>query len=410
VALLALVLGSAYWVWRSGDTSGWQDNGEYADLAVAATPFATAGPVATMVVMDEMYATEPAPSPTSTAPTLTPIVVTPMPTDRDVFAAATRVMEATRLAAEIGTATPTPPNLVTATFTPTPFVIINTPTPGNQATAVYEQMLAQAEALTTGTPTPFPTNAVTATPRVTGTARPLDEDYWGGEGEAAVTPTSTPVFVLLSDEEALANYVWPTATPVPTPTALPAVLYGKIGFRSEMLGWQRTFVVDPDGGNLAILVNSWSYDEMLVRERLSPDRRYYVFQDTGLNGTDLFLGYADGRPPAKLTSVGKGLAYDPAWSPSQERIVFASNQEGDDDIFVVEIRGLDGPNPRVSKLTNGDTWESDKHPSYSPSGDQIVFYSNRTGRSQIWVMNADGTDAHIVFEVAADCWDPVWFK
>ena len=96
--------------------------------------------------------------------------------------------------------------------------------------------------------------------------------------------------------------------------------------------------------------------------------------------------------------------------PDQRRIVFASNQEGDDDIFVVEIRGLDGPNPRVSKLTNGDTWESDKHPSYSPDGSQIVFYSNRTGRSQIWIMNADGSDPHVVFETDEDCWDPVWFK
>ena len=67
-----------------------------------------------------------------------------MPTDADVFAAATRAVESTRIAAEIGTATPTPPNLVTATFTPTPFVIINTPTPENQATAIYLELLVQA--------------------------------------------------------------------------------------------------------------------------------------------------------------------------------------------------------------------------------------------------------------------------
>jgi hypothetical protein len=406
--LVILLLGFGWWVWHSGDTSRWSDQTDYVAIAES-TPAATVVRQATPVVMDNIQDLPTAEAlPTSSTPTLTPLVVTPMPTDADVFAAATRAVEATRIAAEIGTATPTPPNLVTATFTPTPFVIVNTPTPENQATAIYLDMLAQAEALTTGTPTPFPAGAVTATPRPT--SLPWTSGA-GGSGEAtSVTPTITPVYVLLSDTEGLSHYVWPTVTPVPTPSALPAVLTGKIGFRSEMLGWQRTFVVDPDGDNLAILVDSWPYDQMLAQERISADNRYYVFQGQGRNGTDLYLGYADGRSPVKLTAVGQGLAYDPAWAPDEQRIVFASNQEGDDDIFALEIRGLDDPNPHVTKLTNGDTWESDKHPSYSPDGSQIVFYSNRTGRNQIWIMNSDGSDPHLVFEADEDCWDPVWFK
>jgi len=308
----------------------------------------------------EVACIEPSPTPTreptpgsSPTPTLTPIVVTPPPTPADIFAAATTVAEIAEQVARSGPPTATPPNLITATPVPEPFLIVNSPTPENQATAVYQEALATARAATTGTPTPLPPNAVTATPTHTPTPTPSPTHTPTPIPSSTPTltpvPTATPVLVYLSDSERLAFYVptrEATSTPTPSPTNVPAVLVGKIAFHSDRFGGDHILVMDPDGSNVALLTNRWVYEATAEREALSPDGHYLVYQERGRHGLDLFLHDLRYGIATQLTYVGTGAAYDPAWSPDNYHIVFASNQEGDDEIFVVT---RDGP---VRQLTH----------------------------------------------------------
>ncbi|MEA3459873.1 MAG: hypothetical protein U9R11_04270 [Chloroflexota bacterium] len=318
----------------------------------------------------------PTPGPTST-PTPTPIVVTPVPTPEDVFAAATRVA---RLG---GTPTLLPPNMVTPTPTPRFIVVTSTPTPANVATAQYRAALATAQAVTTGTPTPTPPYMVTA--------------------------TSTPVLVYLNDEERLSEYVsmsTPEPTPISTPTltAIPDVLKGKIAFKSDRYGGERIYIMDPDGSHVALLTDSWAYEVMAELESKSQDGRFLVYQDKGPHGLDLFLHDLLYDTVTPLTRVGMGDCYDAAWSPDNYHIAFASNQEGDDEIFIVPREG------GVTQLTK-NKWEWDKHPSYSPDGERIVYYSNAgTGHDQIWVMDADGSGKYNISNNQYNEWDPIWIK
>jgi hypothetical protein len=326
--------------------------------------------------------------------------VTPAPTPRDVLEAATRLValqgELTRRALEEGVSY----RMVTMTFTPRPFVVTSTPTPGNQLTATVVQLMAEARAFTTGTPTPLPEGWVTATPRHTATPRP--------------SPTPRPLYVLLTDLETLHSVLRPTNTPSPTPARMPSSLIGKIAFRSYLLGGSigqgRILLVDPDGSNLSYMPDLWAYRLTLERERTSPNGRYIVYQEKTSRGLNLFLAPTDGGEHQQVTFVGKGKAFDMAWSPDSRFIAYSSNQEGDDDIFVVEIPGWSRSTPHTVKLTHDDGWQSDKHPSFSPDGSRIVFHSNRTGRNQIWVMNADGSDLRQLIELDSDCWNPVWIK
>ena len=71
---------------------------------------------------------------------------------------------------------------------------------------------------------------------------------------------------------------------------------------------------------------------------------------------------------------------------AQARIAFASDRDGNLDIYVMDN---DGSNQR--RLTNNPFAEW--HPSWSPDGKRIVFTSDRderAGNRQIYVMNADG--------------------
>lgn len=120
----------------------------------------------------------------------------------------------------------------------------------------------------------------------------------------------------------------------------------------------------------------------------------------------------------QITYFGAGAAWDPVWSPLREQIAFVSNESGDDEIWIIN---RDGSNPR--QLTDNNTVynareigkdtfipEVNGHPSWSPDGSQIVFWSNRTGHRQIWVMNVDGSNLYSLSTTNHDDWNPVWIK
>jgi len=185
----------------------------------------------------------------------------------------------------------------------------------------------------------------------------------------------------------------------------PAELRGKIAFRSDRFGGDHILVMDPDGSNLALLTDTWTYDAAQARKALSRDGYFLVYQGQGKHGVDLFLYDRLYDVQKQLTYVGQGVCYDAAWSPDDNHIVFVSNQDGDDEVYVVtRDRGS------VRQLTHNG-WEWDKHPSYSPDGGRIVYCSNAlSGQMQIWIMNADGGEGRNISNNVYNDWDPVWIR
>lgn len=61
----------------------------------------------------------------------------------------------------------------------------------------------------------------------------------------------------------------------------------------------------------------------------------------------------------------------------------------------------------ATRLTSGAAWDTE--PRFSPDGKKIAYTSDRGGREQIWVMNADGTEARqLTDDKDARFTDPVW--
>jgi dipeptidyl aminopeptidase/acylaminoacyl peptidase len=276
--------------------------------------------------------------------------------------------EATRRATA-GPPTPFPRHWLAATPVPARRLVTSTPQPENRATSSALRARATIVALSTGTYTPVPRSWVTATPQ------PL------------LVPAEDPT---------------PTAIPTATP-GTPQYLRGKIAFWSDRYGEPRLFVMVP--GHVALLTQSYPYDGAVEREPFAPDGRRFAFVQPNSQGVPQIHGFDPLYDDMWEITRMAGSAYDPAWAPGSERIAFVSAEPGNDEVYVIDADGTG-----LTRLTS-NTWEWDKHPSWSPNGSRLVFYSNRvTGRRQLWVMNADGTGQKNISNNEYNDWDPVWIK
>lgn len=323
----------------------------------------------------------PTPSVTPT-PTDTPewFVIASTPTPENVVTAAAIAVRETAWATSTGTATATPEFV--ATPTPLYIVVTNTPTPENVVTAVYQRAVSTAFVILTGTPTPPPQ------PLITATSMPL--------------PTATPAVIWLDMNPVTPT---PTTTPMPTLPPPPPVLEGKILFLSDRTGKEEVYVLDPAEGRLGLVTARWPYDQARQAEFMSPDGRSFAYVQNDSRGVPQIYIYSREYAVSRQVSFNTGMSYDPAWSPRGGQLAFVSTENRNDDIYVMDIDGQG-----QVRLTFNN-WEWDKHPSWSPDGTRIVFWSNQgSGRKQLWIMNADGTGQRQLLHSPYNDWDPIWVK
>jgi len=104
---------------------------------------------------------------------------------------------------------------------------------------------------------------------------------------------------------------------------------------------------------------------------------------------------ADGKGLKRLTSEVAN-AHDPDWSPDGTKIIFASNRDGDWEIYT--MNATDGTN--VQQLTS-NTGIDDNYPIYSPDGQMIAFSSNRSGNEEIWIKKIGGGSITPTFSIVS---------
>jgi Tol biopolymer transport system component len=168
------------------------------------------------------------------------------------------------------------------------------------------------------------------------------------------------------------------------------------------------------------------YNAAAVRDTLDPTGQYQVFvstprhvevdPDVGRN-YEISLRRLSDSYEWYIVGGTKGADYDPAYCQADPRyIAWVSQQSGGDDIFVVDLLSAtrSGAPLRTARLTEND-WPWDKHPSWSADCKQIVFSSNRDGRDQLWVMDFLGMDypggnPRKLRDDPYNDWNPVWIK
>ncbi len=174
----------------------------------------------------------------------------------------------------------------------------------------------------------------------------------------------------------------PPGSPVAggSPTAGETVSLGtlQVGVASAA-GFKTLTLRSPDNSYIAFTV---LYGSRILRlQEMGYERIAFASDRDG--DYEIFTMNADGSDRVKLTR-NSANDNDPAWSPDGKKIAFASDRDGDYEIFAMNA---DGSSP--VKLTRNT--KDDRHPAWSPDGKKIAFSGIESPDWEIFVMNANGT-------------------
>jgi Tol biopolymer transport system component len=168
------------------------------------------------------------------------------------------------------------------------------------------------------------------------------------------------------------------------------------------------------GDRLAFSDGQWSPSEHSLSESSGrePDwspggaRLVHVVIEDALDGsfseTELFIKTVDGSGLVRLTD-NTAKDENPAWSPDGAHIAFATDRDGNFEIYLYRVS--DGA---LTNLTNhaGD----DRFPTWSPDGTRIAFQSSRDGNEEIYAMQADGSNPVNLSNDPAPDTEPAWSR
>src|SRR5688572_2252689 len=108
---------------------------------------------------------------------------------------------------------------------------------------------------------------------------------------------------------------------------------------------------------------------------LSPDGKTIVFELLG----DLYTLPVTGGEAKRITS-GQGYDMQPAFSPDGQKLVFISDRNGSENIWVANA---DGSKPRAITTTERENYMS---PTWTPDGEYVIAAKG----AQLWIYHETG--------------------
>lgn len=130
----------------------------------------------------------------------------------------------------------------------------------------------------------------------------------------------------------------------------------------------------------------------------SPSGEHIVFVSDRDGDDELYLYDLKTQKTDKLTD-NNFVDFAPSMSPNGFEAVFVSNRDGNWEIYKINVHTLRGV-----RLTNNQVW--DGFPDYTPDGKYIVFSSKRGNSEDIYSMKEDGSDVKLLYGSDAEENDP----
>jgi TolB protein len=189
---------------------------------------------------------------------------------------------------------------------------------------------------------------------------------------------------------------------------------GKLVYADEV---GRIQIINADGtGQTQLTEGLFIIDDDPV---YSPDGSKIAFSRYSSSKSEVCVMNADGTNVVTITSGNvepESYNRNPSWSPDGTKLVFISNRSGSGKTELWTVNS-DGSAPvrlttsvQIASSDQGPIFSSDLDPAWSPDGSKIAFVSNRSAwaDTELYVMNADGSDPVKLTDDTLDDYMPSW--
>ena len=149
----------------------------------------------------------------------------------------------------------------------------------------------------------------------------------------------------------------------------------------------RIYSIDSDGANETAVTEPGS----AMSPAWHPSGQHIAYSVMGQRGTQVYVHDLRTRQARRLVATPGGLNITPTFAPDGRSIVYAHGlDEGTDLIMASAFETSPGRRITVGRGTDNVS------PSFSPDGRRIAFTSGRSGPPEVYIMDADGTNAELL--------------
>ena len=149
----------------------------------------------------------------------------------------------------------------------------------------------------------------------------------------------------------------------------------------------RIYSIDSDGANETAVTEAGP----ALSPAWHPSGQHIAYSVMGERGTQVYIRDLRTGQARRLVATPGGLNITPAFSPDGRTLVYAHGMdEGTDLVMAQAFETTPGRRITVGRGTDNVS------PSFSPDGRRIAFTSGRSGHPEVYIMDADGTNAELL--------------
>ncbi len=142
---------------------------------------------------------------------------------------------------------------------------------------------------------------------------------------------------------------------------------------------KRLAIMDQDGANVRLLTQG---QELVLTPRFSPTNQEIAYMSYTRDQPRVFIMNLE-TGKRELVGDFPNMTFAPRFSPDGQRVILSlGSPEGSSSLFEMDLR------TRQPRRLTPQTGAIDTAPCYSPDGRQIVFESDREGSQELYVMNS----------------------